>query len=96
MTFRKSRTDTYCLVQSDPEGALWKDPPEYFEQIVYPAYVRAHTRVFEGGDVGRGTPSGFVERLVLIDGDKEQMEGIFERACEAVRVETERESNVRE
>ena len=85
----KSRTDTHRLVQSDQEGALWRDPPEYFEQIVYPAYERAHTRVFEGGDIERGAPSGFVERLVLIDGDKEKMEGVFEKACEAVRVETE-------
>lgn len=28
------------------EGEFWKDPPGYFEQLVYPAYVDAHRAMF--------------------------------------------------
>jgi nicotinamide/nicotinate riboside kinase len=41
-------------VQSDPEGSLWRDPPHYWEQIVWPAYVNAHRQVFCAGDVEHG------------------------------------------
>ncbi|KAH7888434.1 hypothetical protein F5I97DRAFT_1852647 [Phlebopus sp. FC_14] len=36
------------------EGALWRDPPHYWEQIVYPAYLEAHKDIFEGGNVETG------------------------------------------
>jgi nicotinamide/nicotinate riboside kinase len=35
-------------------GGVWVDPPNYFEQIVYPAYVKAHEMIFEDGDVESG------------------------------------------
>ncbi|KAI5118192.1 hypothetical protein M0805_005547 [Coniferiporia weirii] len=66
------------------EGTLWRDPPQYFEQIVYPAYIRAHERVFSGGDVEAGAPSGFVERLVLIETEKTSIDKVFEEACGAI------------
>jgi len=28
------------------EGAFWKDPPGYFEQLVYSAYLDAHRGMF--------------------------------------------------
>ena len=28
------------------EGWFWKDPPGYFEQLVYPAYLDAHRGMF--------------------------------------------------
>lgn len=28
------------------EGEFWKDPPGYFEQLVYPAYTDAHSAIF--------------------------------------------------
>lgn len=45
-----------CLpgVQTDPEGSLWRDPPGYWESIVYPAYVQSSAGLFEGGDVEHG------------------------------------------
>lgn len=46
-------------VQSDPEGSLWRDPPNYFDDIVYPAYVRAHENIFEGGNVEDGDVKRF-------------------------------------
>lgn len=27
---------------------VWQDPPGYFEKIVWPAYEKAHVRLFEG------------------------------------------------
>lgn len=71
-------------MQSDPEGALWRDPPHYFEQIVYPAYVKAHERLLAGGDVEAGQPNGKVEGLLLIDCEKMSMDEVFEKACTAV------------
>jgi hypothetical protein len=32
--------------QMNSEGAFWKDPPGYFEQLVYPAYVDGHRDMF--------------------------------------------------
>ena len=68
-------------VQSDPEGALWRDPPEYWEQIVWPAYVRAHKDVFENGDLEHGAPAGKVDRLVLIEGLEQSMSDVVDNVC---------------
>lgn len=84
MSSLSSQADTHAIVQSDPEGALWRDPPHYFEQIVYPAYVRANKRVFVDGDVENGAPSGFVERLLLVDAERMSIETVFDKACEAI------------
>jgi hypothetical protein len=35
-------------------GDVWQDPPHYFDNIVYPAYVDAHKQLFENGDVEKG------------------------------------------
>jgi hypothetical protein len=35
-------------------GDVWQDPPHYFDNIVYPAYVEAHKQLFENGDVEKG------------------------------------------
>ena len=72
-------------MQSDlVEGSLWRDPPHYFEQIVYPAYVRAHQRMLTDGDVENGSPDGCVERLLLLDSEKMSMDEVFEKCCRAV------------
>jgi len=36
------------------EGALWRDPPHYWEDIVWPAYVQASAGLFVNGDVENG------------------------------------------
>ncbi|KAI5893710.1 P-loop containing nucleoside triphosphate hydrolase protein [Schizophyllum commune H4-8] len=59
------------------EGALWRDPPHYWEQIVYPAYVEAHKHIFEGGDVEHGRVSR--DDIVIINALEESMGGIVER-----------------
>jgi hypothetical protein len=69
-------------VQSDPEGSLWRDPPHYWEQIVYPAYIEAHSEIFEGGDVENGNPTGHkVENLILIQGLEMEMSDVVENCC---------------
>ncbi|KAE8218906.1 hypothetical protein CF319_g7303 [Tilletia indica] len=38
------------------EENVWQDPPGYYDNIVWPAYVLAHQGMFENGDVERGAP----------------------------------------
>ncbi|KAG2007426.1 hypothetical protein CC2G_015122 [Coprinopsis cinerea AmutBmut pab1-1] len=53
-----------------PEGEVWKDPPQYWEKIVWPAYIRAHEHLFEEGDVESGKVK---EGYILLEGDMEDM-----------------------
>jgi nicotinamide/nicotinate riboside kinase len=69
-------------VQSDPEGSLWRDPPNYWEQIVWPAYVRAHTDMLEGGDIEHGRPTEKVKDLVLIEGLENSMDEVIDLVCD--------------
>ena len=71
-------------VQSDPEGDLWRDPPDYWENIVYPAYVDAHKDVFENGDVESGKLAKNVDGLVLLDMLDTSMTEAVERCCEII------------
>jgi nicotinamide/nicotinate riboside kinase len=60
----------YHGVQSDPKESLWRDPPGYWEDIVYPAYLDAddtHKDIFVDGDVERGPLTSTVGGLVLIE-----------------------------
>jgi nicotinamide/nicotinate riboside kinase len=78
-------------VQSDPEGALWRDPPHYWEQIVYPAYVEAHSDIFEGGDVENGEPTGQkVENLILVKGLEMEMSDVVDKCCSMLMHEAKR------
>lgn len=72
-------------MQSDPEGTLWRDPPEYWEQIVYPAYVDANRDVFENGDVENGDLSGKVKGLILLESLKMDMNEAVDRCCTVLK-----------
>ena len=72
-------------VQSDPEGALWRDPPDYWEQIVWPAYMEAHREVFVDGDVEHGKSSEKVEGLVVVDALDVTMGEMIDCACEKLK-----------
>lgn len=37
-----------------PEGSFWVDPPGYWDDIVWPAYLKAHRDIFQNGDVSHG------------------------------------------
>lgn len=43
-------------VQFSPEGSLWIDPPNYWDDVVWPAYLKAHRNIFTNGDISRGEP----------------------------------------
>jgi len=66
------------------EGTLWRDPPQYWEQIVYPAYVDANREVFENGDVETGAASGKVGGLVLLESLEMAMWEAVSRSCEVI------------
>ena len=72
-------------VQSDPEGTLWRDPPHYWEDIVYPAYLEAHKDVFENGDVENGKPVSKVEDLLVLESVKMDIGEAFDRCCQKLR-----------
>lgn len=74
-----------CGVQSDPEGALWRDPPNYWEQIVWPAYIEAHKHVFEDGNWESGASSGNIEDLMIIDELEIGMTRAVNQVCEKLR-----------
>ncbi|KAF9476378.1 P-loop containing nucleoside triphosphate hydrolase protein [Pholiota conissans] len=83
---RHERHGYHTAVQSDPEGTLWRDPPHYWENIVYPAYIEAHHDVFEHGDVEQGKPTDKVEGLVLLESLNISMDEAVERCCEMIEV----------
>lgn len=66
------------------EGSFWQDPPDYWENIVCPAYLKAHADMFAGSDVEKGEPTGKVPGLVVLDGERSDMAEVFELACRAI------------
>ncbi|KAJ3733780.1 P-loop containing nucleoside triphosphate hydrolase protein [Lentinula guzmanii] len=82
---RYARHGYHTAVQFDPEGSLWRDPPHYWDQIVWPAYLEANREIFAGGDVEHGGPGGKVPRLVLVDAIKESMEELVDKCCELLK-----------
>lgn len=72
-------------VQTDPEGALWRDPPNYWEQIVYPAYVDAHREVFKDGDVEEGEPDSKVEGLIVLESLKMEMNEVVIKCSQVLK-----------
>ncbi|KAG9087636.1 ribosylnicotinamide kinase [Ceratobasidium sp. UAMH 11750] len=50
------------------DGTPWVDPPGYWDQITYPAYIRGHSHLFHNGDVDWGTPVESFDLMVL-DGE---------------------------
>jgi len=72
-------------VQSDPEGSLWRDPPGYWEDIVYPAYLDAHKDLFVDGDVENEPLTSAVTGLILIESLEISMGDAVERCCSELK-----------
>lgn len=72
-------------MMSDPEGTFWQDPPHYWENIVYPAYLEAHKDVFENGDVENGKPESKVEELLVLESLKMDIGEAFDRCCQKLK-----------
>ncbi len=66
-------------------GTVWADPPGYFDNIVYPAYVKAHADVFRDGDVeeGEAHPDSGVVLIHPLQGE-EGMTAALVEACKAL------------
>jgi len=78
---RRSERSGYATAeQMNSEGSFWKDPPGYFDQLVYPAYVDAHRHMFTNGDIDRGSP--LLPGLLLIEPLQMSMDDLVARCCE--------------
>ncbi|KAH9044212.1 P-loop containing nucleoside triphosphate hydrolase protein [Lactarius hengduanensis] len=62
------------------EGSFWKDPPGYFDNLVYPAYTDAHRSMFADDDVEQG--SAVLPGLVIIEASQLSMDDVVSRCCE--------------
>jgi len=69
---------------------LWRDPPGYWEDIVYPAYVDAHKDIFVDGDVEHGRLTSTNSGLILIEGLEISMSDAVEQCCSALKEMAER------
>ncbi|GAA5828497.1 hypothetical protein JCM3770_002288 [Rhodotorula araucariae] len=82
---REERHGYHTQVLSDAEGSLWRDPPEYWDLCVWPAYLRAHAPLFVDGDVERGLlDPAAIEGGQLLEAKELGMEEMVVRACEAI------------
>ncbi|KAI0344536.1 P-loop containing nucleoside triphosphate hydrolase protein [Trametopsis cervina] len=79
---RDDRNGYHTAAQSDPEGGFWQDPPEYWEQIVWPAYVKAHSQLLDGEDLDKAKPSGKVQDLMIIEGLEQSIGETIDVICE--------------
>ncbi|KAK0226194.1 P-loop containing nucleoside triphosphate hydrolase protein [Armillaria fumosa] len=82
---RHQRHGYHTAVQSDPEGSLWRDPPMYWEQIVWPAYVDAHRDMFLDGDLEHGEPGDKVKGALVIEPLTMSMGEVVEACCQVLR-----------
>jgi len=79
------RREYITAVSTGSEGDLWQDPPGYWDQIVYPAYIRSHKDMFEGEDVEKGEMKEEVKKkIVLLDGMSSDLQELLDRSCQAV------------
>ncbi|KAJ3550929.1 hypothetical protein NMY22_g127 [Coprinellus aureogranulatus] len=84
---RTERHGYHTAAQSDMvEGALWRDPPGYWEDIVWPAYVEAHRDLFIDKDVEGGQLSGDkVPNLVLSEPLQMSTTEVVAKSCDVIR-----------
>lgn len=70
---------------------MWQDPPGYFDDVVWPAYVLAHEQMFSGQDVERGDvvkvdkdsneQGAPISNLILLEADQMSLDELVERSC---------------
>ncbi|KIY73889.1 hypothetical protein CYLTODRAFT_416543 [Cylindrobasidium torrendii FP15055 ss-10] len=69
-------------VYHTPEGDTWRDPPQYWEKIVWPAYLKAHKHIFENDDVVRGPAKD--KDLIVFEGTDVGMEAMVDAVMNKV------------
>ncbi|KAK7458727.1 ribosylnicotinamide kinase [Stygiomarasmius scandens] len=67
-----------------PEGEVWRDPPHYWEKVVWPAYIRAHKDIFENEDVLNGKPNDKVKGLILFEGTETKVVDMVNTVMEKI------------
>jgi len=84
-------TTLTCEYLADDGEVPWQLPPNYWEQIAYPAYIRAHTHVFKGGDVENGDLVGdVIDGVTLLEGSAMGIEAMLSKSCgEVLRAATD-------
>ncbi|CEQ42415.1 SPOSA6832_04221, partial [Sporobolomyces salmonicolor] len=72
-------------VQSNADGTLWRDPENYWDLCVWPAYLKAHRPLFVDGDVESGAPDpSAIEGVELFEAKELGMDEMVRRACERI------------
>lgn len=65
-TLKKRRHDRHGYHTA--EGALWRDPPDYWDLCVWPAYLKAHEPFFVQGQVESGPiDRSKIERVQILE-----------------------------
>jgi len=89
MSFRVSPFCHAVPLKPDPNdaaaGGVWTDPPKYFEQIVYPAYVKAHAHIFDNGDVEDGQVRLKELHVLQPQEGQDEMTKCFKESCEIIQ-----------
>ncbi|KAG9087637.1 ribosylnicotinamide kinase [Ceratobasidium sp. UAMH 11750] len=71
---------------ANDDGTFWVPPPNYWEHIAYPAYIRAHAHLFEDGNVETGECA--LSDLCVLEGTSQghaiAFEELFSSAAEAI------------
>ncbi|OWZ65212.1 hypothetical protein AYX15_03274 [Cryptococcus neoformans] len=87
---RREERQVYVLQHPDDaaEGGVWIDPPEYFDKIVWPGYLKAHAHVFKdpaGGELKQEWgPKGRDLHVIRPGEGEEGMTEAFDKGCEAI------------
>ncbi|CAO1637028.1 unnamed protein product [Sympodiomycopsis kandeliae] len=75
------------------DGDCWKDPPLYFDEILWPSHLKAHAHLFEGDNVetGRVLSSKGENKLTVVEaqhppgtGSPRKIDDIVAEGCEAL------------
>ncbi|GAA5912195.1 hypothetical protein JCM5296_007507 [Sporobolomyces johnsonii] len=67
------------------EGTLWRDPENYWDLCVWPAYLKAHRPLFVDGNVESGAPDpSAIEGVELFEAKELGMDEMVRRACERI------------
>jgi len=66
-------------------GSFWQDPPDYWDAIVWPAYIRSHAWMFDGGDVESGAvDTDNIDGLKLLEAGNMTMDELVNQSCQAI------------
>lgn len=65
------------------EESFWKDPPNCFENIVWPNYSISHSKLFENNDVENGLIKKDIG-IDLLEADQLVMSEMVDKACESI------------